>query len=228
MCTGSRHNHETGKYKTVISFIWVMIFCNVNLRRWFVRCCRKKMQFHISWTLIWSTVRVAAVEIIIELPWLWGKTPLFLVITPSMLCWVFPCLAGCQTRFPASPDDVLPAVELISPPNKWKWIQKRLQIQNATNQLTFLSSICMHGHGKKKNIFHFLLIAALPDTRAVGSAIGCCVPAKLWGITAAHVHRATHKHVHTHTENGKHTAWKLNADLLMSCHGDRYCHLIGW
>lgn len=227
MCTGSRHNHETGKYKTVISFIWVMIFCNVNLRRWFVRCCRKKMQFHISWTLIWSTVRVAAVEIIIELPWLWGKTPLFLVITPSMLCWVFPCLAGCQTRFPASPDDVLPAVELISPPNKWKWIQKRLQIQNATNQLTFLSSICMHGHGKK-NIFHFLLIAALPDTRAVGSAIGCCVPAKLWGITAAHVHRATHKHVHTHTENGKHTAWKLNADLLMSCHGDRYCHLIGW
>lgn len=47
------------------------------------------------------------------------------------------------------------------------------------SELTSLSSICMHSHGKKKKKFHFLLIAALPDTRVVGSAIGCCILGKV-------------------------------------------------
>lgn len=64
-------------------------------------------------------------------------------------------------------------------------------IKHSDSELTVLLSICMHsprGKGKKreKNFFNFLLIAALPDTHVVKSAISYFMLGKL-----------THKHIDT-------------------------------
>lgn len=67
---------------------------------------------------------------------------------------------------------------------------------------------------RKKNFFHFLLIAALPDTHMVGSATGCFTGAKLWGITVAHVQRGTNKHVDVHLETHRlKTEWRFANEL---------------
>lgn len=159
------------------------------------------MQFHFSWTLIWSTVRVEAVEIIIELPWLWGKTPLFIVITPSMLCWVFPCLAGCQTRFPARPHNVLPGVELISPPNKWKWIQKQLRIQNAMNQSLHFSCLSVCTVTAKEEKEPFPANSGAPrhtHVNVAGSTTGFCILSKVMSQQCCVHLQRTNTPTHTH------------------------------
>lgn len=120
-----------------------------------------------------------------------------------MLCWVFPSLAGCQTRFPASPAVVLPGVELISPPNKWKWIQKRLQIPNAISQSSYfspLSACTVTGKQKKKKkrklFSHFLLIAAVPDTLMVWSAISCSILGRVMRLYCC-IYTSTGGHTNT-------------------------------
>lgn len=118
-----------------------------------------------------------AVKLIIELPQLWGKVPLFLVITPSIHCWVFPSLAGCQSRFPGTAWWCFArrGANLSSKQMKMD-SEATADTKWHESELTLLSSICMHSRRRereeKKNLFHFLLIAALPDTHMVGSAIG--------------------------------------------------------
>lgn len=94
------------------------------------------------------------------------------------------------------------------------------------SELTFLSSICMHSHEKKKKLFPF------PANSSTARHTHRRVSNRLLHIgqsyEASLLHTSTEKHTNTSTYAWNHTAWKLNAYLLMSCHGDRYCNLIGW
>lgn len=69
-----------------------------------------------------------------------------------------------------------------------------------------ISPVYLHAQSRgKKHIFHFLLIAALPDTdpHVVGLAIGCCIPGKVmrhYWRTQTQNNTQTHQRTHTRLE----------------------------
>ena len=107
-----------------------------------------------------------------------------------MLCWVAPSLAGSQNPLPCVAWRCFSRRGANLSSKQTKMDSEATAVTKCQeSELTFLSSICMHSHGgeKKNSIFHFLLIAALPDTHTlthththvVGSAIGCCILGKV-------------------------------------------------
>lgn len=68
-------------------------------------------------------------------------------------------------------------------------------------------------------------MAAMPDTHmAFQQQSAVAFWTELQDSTPAYINRGAHQYACVRL----HTAWKPKAYLLMSCHGDRNCHLIGW